>query len=297
MQREFREVMKRFESIPQVRPLIRTVLAGVGLLEPARRVRERIDVVRWLPTNTRYRWSSREDSATVPPASLIGLATGNPSVAWYVESGRRAVASLRDALARQNLTIGPGRRVLDFGCGCGRVVRHWAQTGAEIHGSDVNPRLTSWCRRALPFAQFRTNGAAPPLAYGDDFFDVVYALSVFTHMPEALQMRWIEELTRVLRPSGILIITTHGEAYMPALNAHEQRQFRAGCLVTKGADAPGTNRYGAYAPESFVRTKLAGSLRLLEFTSQGAIGNPHQDLAVLQKPRRSRYAGLPDGPH
>ena len=211
-------------------------------------VRERIDVVRWLPTNTRYRWSSREDSATVPPASLIRLATGNPSVAWYVESGRRAVASLRDALARQNLTFGPGRRLLDFGCGCGRVVRHWAQTGAEIHGSDVNPRLTSWCRRALPFAQFRTNGVAPPLAYGDDFFDVVYALSVFTHMPEALQMRWIEKLTRVLRPSGILIITTHFRGLHAAVEcARTAKQFTsAGCHVTKvGADAPSTNRYGS----------------------------------------------------
>ena len=79
-------------------------------------------------------------------------------------------------------------------------------------------------------------------------------------------------------------VSTHGEAYLPTLDPEEQARFRLGHLVVRGGDDSGTNRCGAYAPEGFVRTNLAGQLSLLEFVPNGATGNPHQDLVVLQKP-------------
>jgi ubiquinone/menaquinone biosynthesis C-methylase UbiE len=65
------------------------------------------------------------------------------------------------------------------------------------------------------FAQFEVNGLAPPLAYEANHFDFIYALSVFTHLPESLQTAWMSELARVLKPGGYLLMTTHRECYLP----------------------------------------------------------------------------------
>ena len=69
--------------------------------------------------------------------------------------------------------------VLDWGCGCGRVIRQWGQVeNTQIYGSDYNPELIAWGRSALPFARLSTNGLAPPLPFPDDSFDFLYGISV-----------------------------------------------------------------------------------------------------------------------
>ncbi|MCP6725914.1 class I SAM-dependent methyltransferase, partial [Klebsiella pneumoniae] len=80
--------------------------------------------------------------------------------------------------------------VLDFGCGCGRVTRWWADFEGAVAGSDVNAEAVAWCRENLGFASFEQNALAPPLDFDDASFDLVYALSVFTHLTEELQLAW-----------------------------------------------------------------------------------------------------------
>ena len=262
----------------------RVVLRGLGLLDYARSGRATLDRLSWLPRNLRYTWSTAVDLDPIPPTSLIRLATGTPSIAWYAEGGRLAAESIREALGRQGAVIANGRRLLDLGCGCGRVIRRWADTGARLSGTDYNARLVEWYRRNLPFATFETNDLTPPLGYDDDTFDVIYALSVLTHLPETLQLQWMDELDRVLRPSGFLIVTTHGEQYLPELDDDERQQFESGRLVVRHPGEVGSNRCGAYAPEQFVRTTLTRGLTVAEFVPNGATGNPYQDLVVFQKP-------------
>ena len=262
----------------------RIVLRDLGLLDCARRGRAAFDRLSWLPRNLRYTWSAGVDLDPIPPTSLIRLATGTPSIAWYVEGGQLAAESIREALGRQGAEIAEGQRLLDLGCGCGRVIRRWAHTGARLYGTDYNARLIKWCRGHLPFGTFDTNDLTPPLSYDDDAFDVIYALSVLTHLPEALQLQWMDELARILKPSGFLIVTTHGERYLPQLIGDERQQFESGRLVVRHPGEVGSNRCGAYAPEQFVRTTLARGLTVAEFVPHGATGNPYQDLVVFQKP-------------
>ena len=78
-----------------------------------------------------------------------------------------------------------GRRVLDFGCGAGRVLRHFstdAESG-EFWGCDIDGASIDWCRANLspPFRFFR-NDELPPLPHPDQSFDLIYAMSVFTHL-------------------------------------------------------------------------------------------------------------------
>jgi SAM-dependent methyltransferase len=222
----------------------------------------------------------------IPPPDLRFLVAGTTSISWFLEGGSLGADTVRDAMARRGVAIDELDALLDFGCGCGRVLRNWHDLRrAHVHGTDYSPKLVEWCRQNLPFAAVGANQLAPPLAYRDAEFGLVYALSVFSHLTEDLQVPWMHELTRVLKPGGHLLMSTHGESYSDRLTEGERRRFASGLLVVKNdLKAPGSNTCAAYHPAEYVREELARGLELLEHVSQGARGNPHQDLYVFRKP-------------
>src|SRR5262249_62356392 len=122
------------------------------------------------------------------------------------------------ASARSGLSPKQFRSSPDWACGCGRVVRHLAKRfDSKVHGCDYNPQLIRWCQRALPCAEFEVSGLTPPLPYADASFDFVYAISVLTHIPTELQVPWMVELRRVLRPGGHALLSVHGVSRAHAL--------------------------------------------------------------------------------
>jgi SAM-dependent methyltransferase len=234
------------------------------------------------------RAACRGTGLPIPPGRLIHLVAGTTDAHWFLASGAMAAESIRRTLERNGRDIESFRSVLDFGCGVGRVIRHWHHlTATRLHGTDYNPRLVSWCRKALTFAQFEVNALDRPLPYADASFDLVYALSVFTHLSEPLQHRWIAELARVLAPGGYLLITTHGEHYLDQLSPHHQADFRAGRLVVLQSDREGTNDCAAFHPESYIRATLAPPFEVLDFAPEAAWGNPRQDVTLMRKPESS----------
>jgi len=259
------------------------MLAALGLLGFARDVRNAYRNLRFIRPNSRYWRKGAPDGQPIPPFPLRILVAGSPDIGWFLESGRRGAESIRACLERSGLDLTRVAPILDFGCGCGRVTRHWAGNRVEVHGSDVNPKLVAWCRGHLASATFAANGQLPPTAYDEGRFGFVYALSVFTHLPETLQDAWMQELRRVLRPGGHLLLTTHGAHYMDEFTEDERRRFRAGLLVVRRDDRPGSNVCGAYHPEAFVRERLAKGFSVVEFVPKGALGNPWQDCWLLQR--------------
>jgi SAM-dependent methyltransferase len=113
---------------------------------------------------------------------------------------------------------------------------------------------------------------------------LIYALSVFTHLPAPAQTAWLAELSRVLRPGGFLLLSTHGASYLPKLRRGERDRFKAGELVERFGRAAGTNLCSVYHPELYVRKELSRGWDLVAFEPQGAKGNPDQDLILLRKP-------------
>jgi SAM-dependent methyltransferase len=105
-----------------------------------------------------------------------------------------------------------GRRALDFGCGAGRVLRHFAAeaTVAEFWGCDLDEGSIRWLNEHLspPFHAFVVD-ENPALALADEYVDVAWAMSVFTHVTDRWA-QWLLELHRVLRPGGYLIATFMG---------------------------------------------------------------------------------------
>jgi SAM-dependent methyltransferase len=256
------------------------LLRRIGLLRPAYRTYETLNALRAAGRPA----PAAQDGLPVPPRRLIVRVAGTADVGWFLESGRLAAESVQASLARHGRRIDELGSLLDFGCGCGRVTRRWAGLDrTAVHGADANERAVAWCRANLPFARFVSNGLAPPLEHADESFDLVYALSVFTHLPEDLQLAWMRELERLIRPGGFLLLTTHGERYRERLSHDEQAAFDAGRLVVRWPEEAGTNLCSAFHPPSYVKERLAARLDVAEFVPEGAKGNPHQDLYLLRR--------------
>ena len=146
-----------------------------------------------------------------PPNLMVRVAGGaDPS---FYPSGRKAVAQMKSLLEECQYRVNDGARVLDFGCGCGRILVNvfHAMPGWQLFGTDVDEEAIAWCRENLASAAtFDANAKLPPLRYESETFDLVYCVSVFTHLPRDLQLAWLGELRRILRPGGVLITTIHG---------------------------------------------------------------------------------------
>ena len=261
---------------------MRAVASRLGVLGLARRTRDTVSGLSWTYHNLKFLRRSSGDGLPIPSLHLRILTAASASIEWFINSGQAASDSIHELLRDHEIPPQQVTRVLDFGCGCGRVIRHWADRGGEVHGCDYNADLIAWCGKYLPFAEFETNRLAPPLRYGAHSFDLVYALSVFTHLPQPLQRQWIAEMARILRPSGYLIISTHGEACIAPLSERERAEFHAGELVVSTESEPGTNRCGVYCSESYVRRHFAPEFIVRSFVAAGARGNPPQDLMLLE---------------
>jgi SAM-dependent methyltransferase len=232
--------------------------------------------------------SHAPDGFPLPPARLIETVAGTPDPEWFLEGGRRGARTISDMLALRGRELADFGAVLDFGCGCGRVMRHLAapaggRKGPALYGTDYNRRLLTWCRRNLPVAEYATNRLRPPTSHEDGRFGFIFAFSVFTHLTEVLQLEWIAELHRILEPGGLLLVSVHGDRYVDTLDDPERARYHAGETVVRSADSAGGNRCASFHSEQCVRTRLAAGFEVLEFVPEGALGNPHQDAYLLRR--------------
>jgi SAM-dependent methyltransferase len=150
--------------------------------------------------------------APMPPVELRFNVAGTRDEALFDQLGRRSVEDFSQALAGVGRSLGEFSRILEWGCGCGRILRHLTFDPArqEVHGCDIDPKGIEWLQANLPDVQVLTNGGLPPLPYPDGHFDLIINHSVLTHLDERYQDAWLAEIRRVLRPDGLAILTVHG---------------------------------------------------------------------------------------
>jgi SAM-dependent methyltransferase len=196
----------------------------------ARRGRERIRAGRWVLANRHlaakflpldadkgYAVLTRSPSAPIaedgrpaPPEEL--WRRWGFTLESYLSDGRRDVETMFATLAEVGVDTAAVPRILDFGCAEGRMLRFLDDgVGRELWGVDVNAERIAWAQQHLsPPLRLATTTTAPHLPFPDNYFDLVYALSVFTHISE-LADAWFLELLRVLRPGGHAYVTIHDE--------------------------------------------------------------------------------------
>lgn len=153
------------------------------------------------------------DTAPIPPARLRARIGTGARVSSFVESGEQAVDAFAAVLEREGRLLADAATIYDWGCGCGRLLRHLderARPGTRIIGTDVDPEAIAWAARAWPHMDLRTNRFKPPLPVQDGVVDVLISSSIFTHLTESDQDQWLAEVQRVLAPDGIALITVAG---------------------------------------------------------------------------------------
>jgi SAM-dependent methyltransferase len=181
------------------------------------------------PVNAQTGSGRSEEDAPLPPLEIAGragpIASGDFR-AHYKEVGRLCREAITDRLPED--WTWEGKRALDFGCGAGRVLRHFLPESDRclFHGCDIDEPALAWAIEHLspPFELFASR-EMPPLRRPDASFDLVWAMSVFTHLEHESWSAWLLELHRVLKPGGILIAFLQGPA--PAVAARRAVGRRA----------------------------------------------------------------------
>ncbi|GJD76323.1 class I SAM-dependent methyltransferase [Methylobacterium goesingense] len=128
-------------------------------------------------------------------------------------TGYSTFRALEALFAHYGVANRTGTAILDWGCGHGRVTRHfighWRQ--AQISGADIDAENVAWCGQNLG-GRFTTVPLFPPTDLPEASFDGIFGVSVMTHLTDEAQAAWLDEIARLLKPDGIALITFAGAA-------------------------------------------------------------------------------------
>ena len=184
----------------------------------------------------------------LPDPALVQRTYGSPWLREFDSWGAQNAADIAALIDEHKPRDNP--KVAEWGCGLGRIARHLTDD-FDYTGFDFDPSSIDWCRDHLE-GTYLLNTAKPPLPTDGASFDVVFAVSIFTHLSKSAHEAWRDEILRVLRPGGVFLFTVHGEAQAQGLNHSEKRRFDRGELVVRGGVAEGSRTYLAYHPQRFV---------------------------------------------
>ena len=169
----------------------------------------------WLHVNT--------SAASKFAAALPSLPAENIQVQFVGKAGDEALLEAH-ALARTfkdlyREYVGPftqSTRVLDYGCGWGRITRFFLKDVAagNLWGIDCNEEVIDFCRQSNPWSRFELNDPMPPTDLPSDQFDLVFSYSVFTHLREDVHFAWLAELGRLVKPGGLLIFSVRPRQFI-----------------------------------------------------------------------------------
>jgi SAM-dependent methyltransferase len=216
---------------------------------------------------------------------------GDSNADGFIINGYSTFRKLSSALKGHCRDWADFSRILDWGCGCGRVFRHLPQEAlSRLTGADVDADSIEWCRLSFPGAEFHALPLLPPAPLPAARFDLVIGISVFTHLRERPQHAWLQELSRLACSGSLLLATIHGPAAGARANLSEE-QYRE--WMGRGFIATGTNAdlAGAIADDSYyvdslhthdyVRREWGRYFDVLDIF-ESCVAN-HQDLVVMRK--------------
>lgn len=140
--------------------------------------------------------------------------------------------------------LGSFGSICDLASGPGKVLSALrTQNLQRVAAIDVNHGSISWLRSHLKHVDARVERPMPPTSFEEASFDLVLSISLFTHLSEGAQDLWLAEVSRLLRPDGLALLTTHGvtahdgfsQGRRPGISAHDIDVLRGGGPL--GADS------------------------------------------------------------
>lgn len=235
----------------------------------------------------RYRLASPEPLDRLPPAHLRTRVSGIEDPQIFVDSGADNALQFIGFLHKHLRTSG-APRVLDWGCGPGRMdrylLRFWPE--AALTGCDIDAEAVEWCQRALRPGTFCATAPYPPLPFADESFDAVVGYSVMTHLPWPVQEQWLSEIRRILVPGGVFATSVHGLfAANLAPDLHDAVE-RAGIydeMLDPALDGVAPQGYyrAVFQTPAFTREHWTRGFEVIDYV-EGGLSALH-DLVVLRR--------------
>ncbi len=237
--------------------------------------------------------------ALLPPSHLLLRISGNPSAKAFISSFYDLRYTVKNYLQSAGFNFNQFEKILDFGCGVGRYLMAFEPEllpNQKLFGCDVFAECAEWCQENIKFATVKHNDIQPPLPFENNQFDLINAISVFTHLSLDLQHLWAWDIYRVLRPGGILFMTLHGPQFFPIIydifrsgNAHKAEMYSIGeeglflYLDHQGeTDSQGQHTIAAvHTPAAY--QEIFSMFKHIKRFPQSNLANG-QDLYILQKP-------------
>jgi SAM-dependent methyltransferase len=229
--------------------------------------------------------------APLPPKHLQERVVGK-FVPGFPESGYELCRELDEALVPAGKTLGDFPRILDFGCGSGRVTRalKTLHPQVQVSGTDIDPEAIGWL--AGNYAKYGAIAVAPhrpPTSYPDAAFDFIFGISVFTHLPQDMEAQWLDELRRIAAPGAHLVLTTHGQSHWSQLAPEvrtivERDGFYYGDFgwnYGRSISLPDFYQTAYHSPD-YVRREWGKRFDVLAITPLGM--GKHQDTVLLRRP-------------
>ncbi|WCB96577.1 hypothetical protein DSM104299_05341 [Baekduia alba] len=144
----------------------------------------------------------------MPPYEVHAMARGPLAAGGDLYIADIVLTYLEEA----GLAPAQGDAVLDFGCSTGRVLRVLGalRPDLELLGCDPNGPAIAWADEHLPMGRFFVSSTEPPLDLADASIDGAFAISIWSHFDAGPALAWLDEMHRVIRPGGWMLITTHG---------------------------------------------------------------------------------------
>ncbi|MCW6511346.1 class I SAM-dependent methyltransferase [Lichenifustis flavocetrariae] len=238
-----------------------------------------------------HRRPSTDQGLPLPPPGLRFRVGGSFDGDTFLRIGADCATAIKDAVAAAGMDLAKTRTILDFSCGCGRVIRHLPPSSGDqvMHGADIDAVAIAWCQEHLSgVAEFRRTTIEPPLPYATGQFDLIYVVSLFTHIDEHLQDLWLAELSRILAPGGLLVATIHGRFSQRHLPAQDKARmvdhgfvYQVGQTGKLKLDGLPDYYQAAYHSEAYVRSHWRTYVEPVLVRERGM--NNDQDLVVLRK--------------
>ncbi len=251
-----------------------------------------------------YEASRHSVSALIHPDDHIfhfifnhpGFPSTEAAISYYFEDGAKSAEQFKATIAMHLEPAQNAPKVLEFASGYGCVTRHLAKDRTiDLFGCDIHPQAINFLKEKIGIKTI-ISSQYPEVFDPQTEFDVVFALSFFSHMPITTWSRWLVRLLNSVRSEGILIFTTHGlksltalgNPTLPAMGFYFSSQ-------SEQMDLP-TEQYGLTVTTSeFVKNHILSIpfVELIEFRE--GYWWEHQDVYILKKTSKLLNLELANG--
>ncbi|MGH3850370.1 MAG: class I SAM-dependent methyltransferase, partial [Pseudonocardiaceae bacterium] len=201
-------------------------ISGKSVPTPLKQVAKQLALATaflWDPVHIAWFRHSRGWQGPVPPFPNRWR-VGAWRAPYYFAHGKDCQQDLGERLVRYTGQPLSDLTVLDLACGPGRIAQFFDGQLASLSACDVDQSAIAYLRKYFPRINARANQSDQPLPFGAASFDVVYSWSLWTHLREDAQQRYLEELHRVLRPGGWAFLTTNGHRWLDDYQAYPRAE-------------------------------------------------------------------------